>query len=309
MLWRTWVEVQKPAPLKRGDKIAVVATAGAVQDEQLRAGVQALERAGFAVELSENILERNGYLAGDQEKRAKALQDFFTRGDIAAILSARGGFGSVQLLPLLDADVIRRHPKIFVGYSDLSIMLNWLLQRCGMVAFHGPMVAMELARGLTGPNAEFFWGTLLGKKRQWSLELGETIRPGIAEAEMAGGCLSTVITTVGTPYEVETRGKLLMLEDVAEKPYRIERMLTHLKMAGKLKDLAGLVFGTFTHCDGEGERDVRKIVHELFRDAPYPVATGLSAGHGDENLLMPFGVKMRLDANARALSLLESPVQ
>jgi muramoyltetrapeptide carboxypeptidase len=301
--------LQKPAPLKRGDKIAVVATSGALQDEQLRAGVQALERAGFSVELPENILDRNGYLAGEHEKRAGILQAFFEREDVAAIFSARGGFGSVQLLPLLNADLIRRHPKIFVGYSDVSILLSWLLQHCGMVAFHGPMVAMELAAGLGGQNADFFWGTLSGEKRQWRLDLGETVRPGVAEAEMAGGCLSTIITTVGTPYEIETKGKLLMLEDVAEKPYRIERMLTHLKMAGKLTGLAGLVFGTFTRCEGEGERDVRTIIHDLFRDAPYPVVTGLAAGHGAENLLMPFGVRMRLDAKARTLSLLESPVQ
>jgi muramoyltetrapeptide carboxypeptidase len=301
--------LQKPAPLKRGDKIAVVATSGALQDEQLRAGVQALERAGFNVELPENILDRNGYLAGEHEKRAGTLQAFFEREDIAAILSARGGFGSVQLLPFLNADLIRRHPKIFVGYSDVSILLNWLLQRCGMVTFHGPMVAMELAAGLAGQNAEYFWRTLSGEKRQWRLDLGETVRPGVAEAEMAGGCLSTIITTVGTSYEIETRGKLLMLEDVAEKPYRIERMLTHLKMAGKLTGLAGLVFGTFTRCEGEGERDVRTIIRDLFRDAPYPVVTGLAAGHGAENLLMPFGVRMRLDAKARTLSLLESPVQ
>jgi muramoyltetrapeptide carboxypeptidase len=301
--------LQKPAPLKRGDKIAVVATSGALQDEQLRAGVQALERAGFSVELPDNILDRNGYLAGEPEKRAGTLQAFFEREDIAAILCARGGFGSVQLLPLLNADLIRRHPKIFVGYSDVSILLNWLLQRCGMISFHGPMVAMELATGLGGQNAEFFWGTLSGEKRQWQVELGETVRSGIAESEMAGGCLSTIVTTLGTPYEIEARGKLLMLEDVAEKPYRIERMLTHLKMAGKLTGLAGLVFGTFTRCEGEGERDVRTIIHNLFQDAPYPVVTGLAAGHGADNLLMPFGVRMKLDAKARTLSLLESPVQ
>lgn len=299
--------MQKPAPLRKGAKVAVVATAGSVHDEQLKTGVQALQSAGFAVELPENILERNGYLAGDHERRARTLQGFFEREDIAAVLCARGGFGSIQLLPLLSPEAIRRHPKIFVGYSDVSILLNWLLQRCGLVTFHGPMVAMEMARGLEGRSADFFWGTLLGEKRQWSVELGETISPGSAEGEMVGGCLSTIITTVGTPYEIETRGKLLMLEDVAEKPYRVERMLTHLKMAGKLDSLAGLVFGTFTHCDGEGERDVKKIIHDLFRDARYPVVTGLAAGHGDENLLMPFGVRMRLDGEARALTLLESP--
>ncbi len=301
------MQVKKPAPLKRGEKIGVVAPAGSVQDEQLRAGVQALERAGFAVELPGDILERNDYLAGEQEKRARTLQNFFERKDIAAIFCARGGFGSVQLLPLLDVEVIRRHPKIFVGYSDVSILLNWLLQRCGMVTFHGPMVAMEVARGLEGRSADFFWGTLMGEKRQWRLELGEAIRPGVAEAEMVGGCLSTIITTLGTPHEIQTAGKILLLEDIGEKPYRIERMLTHLKMAGKLTGIAGLVFGSFTRCEGEGERGLRKIVRELFQDAPYPVVTGLAAGHGDENLLMPFGVKMGLDGKAGVLALLESP--
>ncbi|HEX9443804.1 MAG TPA: LD-carboxypeptidase [Candidatus Binatia bacterium] len=300
--------MQKPAALKPGDKIAVVVPSGPVEDDRLKAGVAALKGAGFAVELAENILARKGYLAGEAEARARTLQGFFEREDIAAILSARGGFGSVQMLPYLEAAAIRRHPKIFVGYSDVSILLNWLVQRCRIAAFHGPMVAMELARGLAGRNADFFWGTLLGKMPEWRVELGESIRPGAAEGEMAGGCLSTIITTVGTPYEIDTAGKILLLEDVGEKPYRIERMLTHLKMAGKTAGLAGLVFGSFTHCEGEGERDVRAIVRELFHDAPYPVATGLPAGHGEDNLIMPLGVKMRLDATARRLSLIEPPV-
>ena len=301
------MQAQKPAPLRAGGKIGVVATAGALEEAELRAGVKAIERAGFAVELSGAILKRKGYLAGEPEKRAKALQDFFEREDIAAIFCARGGFGSVQLLPLLDVEVVRRHPKIFVGYSDVSILLNWLLERCAMVAFHGPMVAMEMARGLPGWSAEFFWETLMGTKGRWRLELEESIRPGVAEAEMVGGCLSTIITTLGTPYEIQTAGKIFLLEDIGEKPYRIERMLTHLAMAGKLTGIAGLVFGSFTRCEGEGERDLREIIQDLFRDAPYPVVTGLAAGHGDENLLMPFGVKMGLDGKARLLTLLESP--
>jgi len=302
------VQAQKPVPLRSGRKIGVVAPAGSVEGERLRAGVHALERAGFAVEMAEGILERKGYLAGSEKRRARALQDFFERDDIAAIFCARGGFGSVQLLPLLDAEVIRRHPKIFVGYSDVSILLNWLVQRCGMVAFHGPMVAMEVAQGLDGRSADFFWGTLTGDKRQWRLEVGETIRPGAAAAEMAGGCLSTIVTTLGTPYEIETSGKILLLEDIGEKPYRIERMLTHLKMAGKLTRLAGLIFGSFTGCEGEGERGVREIIQDLFQEAPYPVVNGLAAGHGDENLLLPFGVRMALDGEARVLTLLESPL-
>lgn len=298
----------KPAPLKRGDKIGVVAPAGSVADGELRAGVDALQAAGFGVELAEGILERKGYLAGEQEKRARVLEGFFRREDIAAIFGARGGFGSIQLLPFLDPGLIRRHPKIFVGYSDVSVLLNWLLQECGMIAFHGPMVAMELARGLAGRTKEFFWQTLLGEKSHWKIQLSESIRPGAVEAEMVGGCLSAIVTTLGTPHEIETAGRLLFLEDVGERPYRIERMLTHLKMAGKLDGIAGVVFGSFTNCEGDGSRDLGEIIRELFGDAPYPVVAGLAAGHGAENLLLPFGVKMSLDAGAGALSLLESPL-
>lgn len=302
------MEPLKPLPLKRGEKIAVVAPAGSVNEEQLRAGVEALRVAGFGVELASGVLDRKGYLAGEPENRAKVLQDFFKRQDIAAIFCARGGFGSIQVLSLLDAAAIRRHPKIFVGYSDVTILLNWLLQKCGMVTFHGPMVAMEIAQGLKGRSEDFFWATLLGEKKRWRLRVGETVRPGYTEAPMAGGCLSIVVTTLGTPYEINTTGKILFLEDIGERPYRIERMLTHLKMAGKFEEIAGLVFGSFTDCEGEGERGFREIIQELFCDAPYPVIAGLEAGHGNENLLLPFGVKMALDGKAGSLSLLESPV-
>lgn len=300
--------VRKPRSLSRGGKIGVVAPAGCVDEPRLNSGVEAVRRAGFRVELAQGIGEHKGYLAGDEAERAKALSEFVRRDDISGVFCARGGFGSIQLLPYLDGEEIGREPKIFVGYSDVSILLNWFLQRCGMVTFHGPMVAMELARGLEGRSADFFWGTLLGEKRGWEVEASWAIRPGVAEAEMMGGCLSILVTTLGTPYEIDTRGKLLFLEDTGEKPYRIERMLTHLRMAGKLSALAGLVFGNFTDCEPEGERGFREIVEELFHDAPYPVVAGFPAGHGEENLLLPFGAKMALDGSNGTLSLLESPV-
>ncbi len=297
----------KPLPLRRGAKIGVVAPSGAVRAESLGAGVEALVRAGFYVELADGIHERKGYLAGNPEIRANALKDFFQRPDIDAIFCARGGFGSIQLLPLLDAKTIRLHPKIFVGYSDASILVNWFLLECGIVAFHGPMVAMEMARGLQARADDFFWGTLCGEKKRWEIKVAEVIRSGTVEAEMVGGCLSVMVTTLGTPYEIVTAGRILFLEDVGERPYRIERMLTHLQMARKLTGIAGLVFGQFEDCEGEGDRGLTEIIQDLFRDAPYPVIAGLPAGHGGENLL-PFGVKMSLDTRAGTLSLLESPV-
>ena len=298
----------KPEALHLGDMIGVVATAGSVDLGRLEVGVRALRGAGFKVELAEGSTEKKGYLAGSEGPRARALERFFVRPDIRAVFCARGGFGSIQLLPLLDVDLIRRHPKVFVGYSDVTILLNWLRQKCGLVTFHGPMVAMEVAAGMTGRTREFFWGTLLGEKAGWEIKVPQVLRGGVAEGEIAGGCLSLLVTTLGTPYEVDTKGKILFLEDIGEQPYRIERMLTHLKMAGKFDEIRGLVFGSFTQCEGDGVREVTDVIAELFCDATYPVVAGFPAGHGDENVLLPFGTKMALDGDSGTVSLRESPV-
>jgi muramoyltetrapeptide carboxypeptidase len=285
----------------------VVAPAGCVAAEELTAGLSAIREQGFKVELAPGIHDRKGYLAGSGDVRARDLTGFFLRDDIAGILCARGGFGSAQLLPVLDRE-IRRHPKVFCGYSDVTLLLNWLLQKWGLVTFHAPMVAMDLARGLSERAKDHFWGMLTGRNQKWSVSLGEALRSGKCDAPMMGGCLSLLTTTLGTPYEIDTRRKILFLEDVGEKPYRVERMLIHLKMAGKFEGLAGLVFGDFTQCDGEGPRDVKGVIREMFHDASYPVAMGMPAGHGAENLALPFGVRMRLDGNEGRLALLEAPV-
>jgi len=299
--------VHKPPALKPGSKIGVVAPAGCVGEEALAAGAAAIRSKGFEVEFSPALHDCEGYLAGKAERRARDLITFFRRGDIDAIFCARGGFGSIQLLPYLSGE-LKNYPKIFAGYSDITVLLNWLLQKCRMVTFHAPMVAMDLARGLTAPVDDQLWKILTGGNKSWEIKIGETIRPGRAEATMMGGCLSMLVTTLATPYEIDTRGKLLFLEDVGEKPYRIERMLTHLKMAGKLDDLAGVVFGDFTGCDGEGPRGVRQVIGEIFAAAPYPVVMGLPAGHGEVNFALPFGVRWELDGHLGTLVLKESPV-
>ena len=300
--------LKKPARLRPGNRIGVVAPAGCVEPDALLKGVQVIRNQGFEVELSSRIFDSKGYLAGDERNRADDLINFFQRSDIHAIFCARGGFGSAQLLPFLIQSNFRPSPKIFAGYSDITILLNWLRHQFGLVTFHAPMVAMELAHGVNERTGEAFWGLLTGHKSEWQVDLGEMIRPGKTEGEVMGGCLSVVVTTLGTPYEIQTDGKLLFLEDVGERPYRIERMLTHLKMAGKLDHLAGLVFGDFTNCEAEGPRSVLPIIAEMFAQAPYPVLTGMPAGHGSEHITLPFGVRMILDGYSRTLSLVESPV-
>ncbi len=299
--------VHKPARLGPGARIGIVAPAGSVDEQALQAGIEELRAEGFEVELGANVFARDGYLAGAAAKRAADILEFFRRADIAAIFCARGGFGSIQLLPYLSTE-LKNYPKIFVGYSDITILLNWLCQSCGLVTFHAPMVAEDIARGLSEDGRAHLWPVLSGRRCDWSVNLQETISPGQAEGEMIGGCLSLLVTTLGTPYEIDTRGKLLFIEDVGEAPYRIERMLTHLKMAGKLDQLAGLVFGEFAKCDDTGPRGIKEVIAELFHHAAYPVVTGMRAGHGSENLALPFGVKMRLDGAGPSLALLESPV-
>jgi muramoyltetrapeptide carboxypeptidase len=299
--------VNKPTALKSGSRIGVVAPAGAVELEALNAGVAAIRAEGFEVELAAGIGESKGYLAGDAKNRARDLLDFFQRDDIAAIFCARGGFGSVQLLQHLDG-VLGGQAKIFVGYSDITVLLNWLRQFRGLVTFHAPMVGMDLARGLSKRGRQHFWEVLTGARKRWEVKLGEVISGGTVETEMMGGCLSLLVTTLGTPYEIDTRGKILFLEDIGEKPYRVERMLIHLKMAGKFDSVGGVVFGDFTHCSGDGPRDIRQVIRELFHNARYPVVMGLAAGHGEENLALPFGVKMSLSTDGATLALTESPV-
>jgi muramoyltetrapeptide carboxypeptidase len=299
--------VHKPLRLRPGGRIGVIAPAGCVAPDLLQAGVEAIRAEGFEVELSANLFAADGYLAGKASARAEDLTKFFQRRDIDAIFCARGGFGSVQLLPYLSPE-LGDHAKIFVGYSDVTTLLNWLRQYCNMVTFHAPMVAMDMARGLSQRVKAHFWDVLAGTTGTWKLDLGEVIRPGCAESEIMGGCLSLLVTTLGTRHEIDTVGKLLFLEDVGEPPYRLERMLTHLKLAGKLDRPAGVVFGDFTGCDGAGSRGLREIVHDIFHEAPYPVVMGMRAGHGSENLTLPFGVKMMLNGNAGTLEMLEAPV-
>lgn len=299
--------VHKPPRLRRGGRIGIVATAGCVARDSLEAGARAIRACGFEVEFGANLFAADGYLAGSAEARARDLIDFFHRPDIGAIFCARGGFGSAQLMPYLDGN-LGRHPKIFLGYSDVTFLLNWLRQFCGVVTFHAPMVAMDMARELSEATREHFWPLLRGEKTCWRIALGDVIRAGITEADVVGGCLSIIVTTLGTPYEIRTEGKILFLEDIGEKPYRVERMLTHLKMAGKLDRPAGVLFGDFTACEGEGERGVRQVIDEMFRSAPYPVLTGMKAGHGAENITLPFGVRMLLDGDTASLAMLECPV-
>lgn len=295
----------KPRPLRRGDLIGVVAPAGAIEAAGVGAGGHVLEQAGYRVQFGNSVFKRAGYLAGSDRERVADLEDMFRNPDIRAIFAARGGYGSGRLLPHLDLGLVRGHPKIFVGYSDLTFLLTHLVQAAELVAFHGPMV-MGLAQHPDGTRR--LLSLLGGDRTDWNLHAAEIMQPGTAEGVLVGGCLSALVASLATPYEIQTAGRLLLIEDVNEKPYRIDRMLTQLRQAGKLDAVAGVIFGEMAGCTAEPDESmtVWDVIRQAFAGVTYPVAVGLPTGHGRGAVTLPLGIRARL-AGER-LTLLESPL-
>jgi muramoyltetrapeptide carboxypeptidase len=300
----------KPHALKRGDVVGVLAPAAAVEREYLERGVSVLAAMGFRVRVSARALDRDGILAGTDRDRADELQAFFADPEVRAVFAARGGYGCGRLLPLLDFDAIARTPKPFIGFSDATFLLNVLVERARMVAFHGPMVAMDFARGLSPRSFEHMRKLLAGELSGFEMRAREAVHPGTAEGELMGGCLSVVAAMLGTPWAPTFEGKILFLEDTGEKAYRVDRMLVQLRQAGALDRCAGIVMGAIRPVNGD-EREARLItrfVAEQTRQLRCPVLFGIEAGHGTENLTLPLGVRASIDSQARRLVVMEAAV-
>lgn len=287
-----------PRAVAKGATLGVVAPAGVVKADALERGLARLRSWGFSVRVGEHVLARRRYCAGSARERAEDLTRMIEDPGIAAVVCARGGYGSVQVMPLLDPALFARHPKLVCGYSDVAPLLGFIVARAGVVALHGPMVAIDFAKGVTA-HAAARWQALLAEPAvAWSESVPEAIVPGVATGVLVGGCLSSLVALLGTPYAVETDGAVLFLEDIAERPYRLDRMLTQLRLAGKLERVAAVVLGSFADCDGHEEGNVAAAVfREFFADASYPVVAGFPAGHLSENLPIMLGVRLRVDAD------------
>jgi muramoyltetrapeptide carboxypeptidase len=304
------MNLQKPPRLRRGDLIGVISPAAAVQAETLRRGCEELERLGFSVRVGPHALDRHRFLAGTDRDRADELTAMFHDPAVRAIFCSRAGYGSGRLLPLLDFSALARTPKIFLGFSDVTLLLNAFVQRCGLVCFHGPVVAGEFATGFSAHSLSHLLGLLTTGTGAERLTFPTVIRDGVAEGRLLGGCLSLLVTTLGTPFALDTTDAILFIEDVGEKPYRVDRMLTHLKQAGKLDNLAGVIFSSMSGCLGDTNDPVLllSVIADVFSDYSYPVGFGLPAGHGGDNLVLPLGTQVRLDATQRHLTFLEPAV-
>ncbi len=303
----------KPAVrIRRGDAVGVVAPSGVVEESRLRAGIGVLEGLGVRVVAGDSVLARRAYLAGSDAERGADLQRMLDDPDIRAVFCARGGFGSQRVVPALDLSGFRRDPKPVVGYSDTTALLA-AVGRAGAVGIHGPMVAADMARGLSARSLTHLGRVLTDPSYRWEAEAPIAIRPGRARGRLAGGCISVLVTLLGTPWAPDLGGAIVFLEDVHEWPYRLDRLLTQLRQSGSLDRVAAVVFGTMEACrtlDGVCAVDV---VRDAFADAPYPVALGLPAGHTVaktqvENLALPLGVEVELDTGAGRVVALEPAV-
>lgn len=304
----------KPRAVPEDASVAVVSPASTPQQDRVERGLDALRALGYMPQASENLLARGPlYFAGTPEIRLRDLHRAFADDDLRVIFSTRGGYGSNYLLEDLDLDLIAESGKPLIGHSDLTALQLYLLDQLQLPAFHGPMLSADFSRE-DGVHLASLRAALSGKLYTVGAAEGlRSLRPGRARGTLYGGCLSILVALLGTPYEPQTEGKLLFLEDVNAKPFQVDRMLWQLQQAGKLEGVSGIVFGEMLDCVSPGappELLEEVILHSL-RDFKGPVAIGLRSGHvSRQNVTLTFGVSAELRASdAAQLNLLEAAVK
>lgn len=315
-------DVIKPKKLKLGNTIALVAPAGSIEESELKESIQNIEALGFKCVYKESILEKHGYLAGSDQRRAEELNEMFGRKDVDGIICVRGGYGCARILPLLDYQTIKNNPKVLCGYSDVTSLLYGIYSKTGLVAFHGP-VGTSTYNDFSKKN---FTDTLLNPSEKQILFNAEEVDPpenkklviiksGHATGKLVGGNLSIVVSMIGTEYDVDTTGKIIFLEEIGEEPYRIDRMLTQMIQSGKFAKASGIALGVFEKCEVK-KKDPEFItsltLQEVLYDRLYPLGLpilyGLSFGHVVNKFTLPFGINAELDADNQTLTLLEPAV-
>jgi muramoyltetrapeptide carboxypeptidase len=306
-------QLVKPPALRPGDTIGIVAPASNVKQTDLEAGCAALRNAGYKIFYLDSILERDLYFAGTAARRLRELEEMLEREEVRAIVCARGGYGANYLLRDLNWKKIANSPKIFVGYSDVTALLTQFVDS-GVVTFHGPMAAKDWAHA-GGVNLES-WIAALTQTAPWDVRINNgvvALAEGEAEGRLYGGCLSILVSSLGTAYEIKTDDTILFLEDIGAKPYQIDRMLMQLKLAGKLENVRGLIFGEMIDCIQAANQDytLQEVIMRIVGELNIPVAYGLKSGHvTSNNITLPLGVKAKLQVEKEqvGIKILESAV-
>lgn len=308
--------IVKPRALAKGDLVKIVAPASNLKRDYLERGIAELKRLGFRVQVDDSILEFDKYNAGSDARRARELNDAFADPEVKAVWAARGGYGSMRLLPLLDQDLLRANPKVVIGYSDITALHLFLFNRFGWVTFHGPMASKDLAAGAEAYDHTSLLAALCGAEVPWQvgsapmqiLHRGKGTR---VAGRLMGGCLSIISAMMGTPYEIDARDSLLFLEDTSTKPFAIDRMLTQLRLAGKFTDVRAIIFGEMLDCIQHANQGyvIEDVLRNCTADFGIPVLFGLPSGHSPRgNLTLPLGVAASVDVESGCLSIDEATV-
>jgi muramoyltetrapeptide carboxypeptidase len=291
-------KITVPTRIKPGDTIGIVAPASPFDRETFLRGVSAIEEMGFKVFIPPEIFAETRYLAGPDNHRAQYLNQLFADPSIDAIICARGGYGSMRILSMLDFDVIRNNPKIFVGFSDITTLLSVLSTHCDFVTYHGPVIT-SLSDASEETKLSLYNTVTSSSNLEFNLPGGRTLNSGVAAGAVCGGNLTILCHLVGTPFEPDFKNKILFLEDRGEAPYRIDRMLVHMELAGCFNGIAGIMLGAFEECGPIEE--IFNLVAELTEKHRVPILAGLDAGHGSHNLTLPLGIEATLDAGKHSL--------
>jgi len=303
----------KPPALRPGATIGVAALSGRVDPAKLDAGIAHLRARGYRVAEAANVRSSGGPRAGTDAERAAGYRSLLTDPGVDAIFFARGGWGAARVLDFLDPEEAARNPKIHMGGSDLTTLFAWLHARAGLAAFHGPMVAADFARAEPDPETDASWEPVLRGESPIAYAVGpdQVLSPGSAEGPLVGGCLSLLVALEGTPEALDTRGRIVFWEDVGEEVYRLDRMLTQWKRAGRFDRPAGVIIGTLENIRNNGTPDpaaVSALLAEHFAGAPYPVLRDWPSGHGARNRTLPLGARVSIDTAGGAIRFEEPAV-
>ncbi len=314
----------RPRALREGDTVGLITPATYVSDpDRLALAVRTVEYFGLRAKMGRNVRKRSGYLGGSDQERLDDLHAMFRDPEVNGVFCIRGGYGSERLLDGIDYGLLRANPKVFLGYSDITALHLAIQKRAGLVTFHGPV----LISGFSEYTQKAFRRALFDARPLGPLtnppetnalrpsHTLRTVRPGRARGRLTGGNLTLVTSTLGTPYEIDTRGRILFLEDVDEQPYGLDRMLTQLRLAGKLSAAAGIGFGECSNCGPrefrpafESTFSVGEVVDQILGGLPIPVLAGLTIGHTDDQLTLPLGVDATLDADRGELTIEQAGV-
>ena len=299
------LNLRKPRPLTKSSHVAVLAASSPSELPRIEAAAANLRSRGLRVTLAPNIAHRDRYLAGGDDERVGVLNDFLRNPEFDGFFFARGGYGLMRILDRIDYDAISANPRPIVGFSDLTALHQAIAVRSGVTTFHGPMLNTDWHDGLSPDREEWFWRMLAGDAPlSWAVE--EVMNEGEGEGALFGGCLSLTNDLAGTPYDFWIDDGIWFFEDVDEPVYRIDRMLTHIRLTGRLKKIRGVIIGSLRGCGSDAE--ISALLREFFGSMRIPVVRRFPFGHDGDNLLMPIGVRARLSTNDNVLAITEPAV-